>query len=260
MRTAGFLRYDMGGRHLIGASILCILGAATPILANDKLVRLAVPAQLVETGLLKHILPRFSLKTQVRVELVAPGDDADVALGDTGERVFTGPVQTWSLEVLAPDHKGTARFADWLTDTTGQSAVTSFTVDGAHPFQLPVEEVVVEVAPDYDGDTDRGKLVAKVHCGRCHVATEEQKGMGIGSTPSFFALKTFADWDARFQNFFILAPHSAFTQIDGVTDPFPVDRPSPIAPIELTIEDIDAIMAYVSAIEPASLGKPVQSQ
>ena len=32
----------------------------------------------------------------------------------------------------------------------------------------------------------------------------------------------------RFDAFYTLAPHPAFTQIDGVTDPFPIDRPSPI--------------------------------
>ncbi len=250
----------MGGRDFICVVLLCICSVVTPVFANDKLVRLAVPASLVESGLLKFILPRFSLKTQVRVELVAPGDAAEAALGDTGTPVFTGPERTWSLEVLAPDHKGTARFAAWITDTTGQNAITGFTVDGAQPFTLPVEEVVVEEAADYDGDVDLGKRMAQVHCGRCHVTAKGASGMGIGSTPSFFALRTFEDWDARFAAFFVLKPHGAFTQIEGVTEPFPIDRPSPIAPVVMTVEDVDAILAYVAGLTPASLGNPVQHQ
>ena len=84
--------------------------------------------------------------------------------------------------------------------------------------------------------------------------------LGIGSTPSFFVLRALKDWDIRFQTFYSLNPHPSFTQIAEVTEPFPVDRPSPIVPVELTLDEFDAILAYVSALKPADLGAPLQLQ
>jgi len=82
----------------------------------------------------------------------------------------------------------------------------------------------------------------------------------IGSTPSFALMRNFGDWEGRFQTFFLLKPHPAFTQVADVTDPFPDNLPSPIAPIEVTLDEIDAIVAYVATIAPADLGAPVQSR
>ena len=82
----------------------------------------------------------------------------------------------------------------------------------------------------------------------------------IGSTPSFALLRTFEDWDYRFQAFFALKPHPAFTQVAEITEPFPEDVPSPIVPVEITLDDLDAILAFVATIAPADLGAPLQSQ
>ena len=38
------------------------------VLADERLVRLYAPEALIDTGMMRHILPRFTLKTQVRVE------------------------------------------------------------------------------------------------------------------------------------------------------------------------------------------------
>ncbi len=236
------------------------LGFAANAMADDRLLWLAVPDTLVDSGLMRFMLPRFSMKTQVRVELVPPGTTAHAAIGDTGTPVFTGMGQTWSLDVLEPGHLGTDRFVTWITDVTGQRAITGYIVDGAQPFSLPAEEVTVIEVVEYDGDAVRGKEISRVHCGRCHVTAKGDEGLGIGSTPSFSALRGFEDWDARFAAFFALKPHPAFTQIEDVTHPFPIDRPSPIAPLELTLEDIEAILAYVAGIEPAALGAPIQHQ
>ncbi len=73
-------------------------------------------------------------------------------------------------------------------------------------------------------------------------------------------MRSFDDWDVRFSSFYVLKPHGAFTQIEDVTEPFPEDLPSPIAPLELTLDDIDAILAYVASIEPAALGAPLTGQ
>ena len=68
------------------------------------------------------------------------------------------------------------------------------------------------------------------------------------------------DWDNRFRAFFALNPHPAFTQVEDVTEPFPIDRPPPIIPVEITLADLEAIMAYVSRLEPADLGAPIKHQ
>ena len=242
------------------ASFFLFTAAVLPAGADDRLVRLAVPDAVNESGLMKYMLPRFTLKTQVRVEVVSPGEPADAAIGDTGMPVFTGVGRTWSIEVLASEHEGVARFAAWITDATGQRAIEGFTVDGNQPFTLPIEDTkgVKEVV--YDGDRLRGKQVSRTHCGRCHVTAKDDENLGIGSTPSFSALRGFEDWDVRFAGFYQLKPHGAFTQIKEVTEPFPEDRPSPIAPMELTLDDIGAILAYVAGIEPATLGASIKHQ
>ena len=247
-------------RSLTAAFLLFVGGANLASAADDRQFRLSVPDVLAESGLMKYMLPRFTLKTQVRVELVSPGEAAEVAFGDTGTPVFTGMGQTWSIDVLAPGHAGASRFASWITDQTGQSAITGFKIDGNQPFALTVEEEEVAEDQFYDGDKLRGQQVSRVHCGRCHVTARGDEGLGIGSTPSFFALRSFDDWDVRFSSFYVLKPHGAFTQIEDVTEPFPEDLPSPIAPLELTLDDIDAILAYVASIEPAALGAPLTGQ
>jgi hypothetical protein len=42
--------------------------------------------------------------------------------------------------------------------------------------------------------------------------------------------------------------------------PFADHLPPPIVPVEITIEDLEAIMAYVSGVAPADLGAPIQHQ
>lgn len=248
-------------RHLI-ALILALVSMTTspPAMANDKLVRLVVPQALVDSGLLKFMLPRFTLKTQVRFELLADGAPADAALGAEGTPVFTGAGQTWSLAVRNPDHPGTQRFKDWITSEIGQRAITGFKPGGQQAFTLPTAVVQETVDLAFDGDADIGKKLSRLHCGRCHVAAPEDKFNTIGSTPSFFLLRTMGDWSDRFESFYVLKPHGAFTQIEDVTEPFPVDRPSPIVPIEMTLEDLEAIVAYVAAIQPADLGAPLKTQ
>ena len=73
-------------------------------------------------------------------------------------------------------------------------------------------------------------------------------------------LRSLGDWEERFGAFYVLNPHPAFTQIPEVTAPFPIDRPSPIAPIELSIEELEAVMAYVALLDAADLGAPLVAQ
>ena len=228
--------------------------------ANDKLVRLYAPPALVDTGVLKHALPRFSLKTQVRVELVAAPDQADLVLGDTGRAVFQGPAQLWKLDIQSGDHPGTTRLSDWLWSDVGQRTIASFAPNGTALFGPPQAETQEVVEVSMDGDAEFGHKVSREKCTRCHAVDDATAGWGIGSTPSFGVLRALGDWEGRFATFYVLNPHPAFTQIKEITDPFPIDRPSPIAPVVLTLSEFEAIMAYVAAMPAADLGKPLDHQ
>ncbi|MGK8234855.1 hypothetical protein ACLGGT_11880 [Roseovarius sp. MS2] len=228
--------------------------------ADDKRFRLSAPVVLVESGLLGYLVPRFALKTGVRVEVVAEASEAEIILGqEEGRAVFEGAGAVWRMGVSGT-HPGAAQFADWLTSEIGQRTVTSYEVAGVAPFGLPQVVEEAEAAAVFDGDPALGKEVSLLQCGRCHVVAPENRMGAIGSTPSFAVLRTFADWDARFQSFFALKPHPAFTQVAGVTQPFASHLPSPISPIEVTLDELEAIIAYVAGLAPADLGAPIQVQ
>ena len=237
--------------------LMCLPGA---LWADDRLVRLHAPDALVESGLLKHILPRFSLKTQVRVEQVATPADADIAFGDRGRPVFTGLGLTWRMDVLSHDHAGTERFSGWLLSDVGQRTVASYAPDGSAPFGPPVAEEQVAVELTFDGDAEAGHRVSREKCTLCHAVDDATRGWGIGSTPSFSVLRALPDWEARFTAFYVLNPHPAFTQITDVTQPFPINRPSPIVPIEMNLDELEALLAYVAGMTAADLGKPLEHQ
>ncbi|MFB9149690.1 c-type cytochrome [Roseovarius ramblicola] len=246
-------------RITLGVTLLLAVLWPLAARADDKRFRLAAPGALADSGLLDYLLPRFSLKTGVRIEVVAPEAGADAAFTTTeGREVFVGAGQTWRLR-LDGGHPGAARFADWLTSEIGQRTVTSYEVDGAAPFSLPEVAATEDAAPEFEGDAERGARVAQAKCGRCHVVDPERRG-GIGSTPSFPVLRTLSDWDTRFQSFYALNPHPAFTQVPGVTEGFASHLPPAIVPIEVSPGEIEAILAYVAGIAPADLGAPLQLQ
>lgn len=103
-----------------------------------------------------------------------------------------------------------------------------------------------------------GEKLAYVNCGRCHVIGPRNRMGGIGSTPGFGVIRTWPGWEAKMRGFYLLNPHPAFTQIDGVTAPFPDNRPSPIHPIELTEEEVRVILEYARTVPPAELGAPLR--
>ena len=228
--------------------------------ADDRLVRLAAPAELVESGFLKHLLPRFSLKTQVRVQIVSEGQAHDIAFGAVGPAVFVGPVTTWHMQVLVSHHPGVQRFTNWLRSDVGQRTITSYAPGEGLMFTLPQDAVVETAEQSFTGDAVEGLEVSRQMCGRCHVVSEAERMNDIGSTPSFFVLRTLGNWADRFQAFYALNPHPSFTQIKGVTAPFARNRPPPIVPVEMTLDQLEAVLAYVAGLEPANLGAPLQHQ
>ena len=239
--------------------VIVTLFVATASLAQERLVRLHAPTELIETGLFKYALPRFSLKTQVRVELVAEPGDAQIILGTTGRALFEGVGAVWHLQVIEPT-PWSERLSDWLTSDVGQRTILGYAPEGTSLFSSPgkaqVEVAVMELA----GDATLGLKVAKQKCARCHAVDEATRWGGIGSTPSFFVLRSFEDWQYRFSAFYVLKPHAAFTQVKNVTPPFPLDRPSPITPIEMTLDELEAVIAYAGELPAADLGAPIQHQ
>lgn len=228
-------------------------------LAEDRVLKLHAPAALVETGVLDYLLPRFSLKTQVKVQRVGNPAEADMVLGDDGRALFQGAGQVWRMD-LTTDDPDAARFADWLTGDVGQRTALSYAPDGTALFTQASdgEEAAVEVA--FDGDATLGHAVSRDKCRRCHAVDEASRMGSIGSTPSFSILRSLPDWSERFAAFYLLNPHPAFMVIDGVTEPFDDSRPPPIVPIEMSLDELDAMLAYVSEMQAMDLGAPIQHQ
>lgn len=103
-----------------------------------------------------------------------------------------------------------------------------------------------------------GERLTYINCGRCHVIGPRNRMGGIGSTPKFSVIRGWPDWERRMRAFYVANPHPAFTQIEGVTAPFPEHRPSPIHPIELTLDQIEVVVEYARSVEPVDLGAPLR--
>lgn len=246
-------------RILVG---VIILGLWLPLkaVAEERVVRVFAPEALADTGLMRHMLPRFTLKTQVRVEMVSAGEAADLIFGDSGRALFQDAERVWHIKVRGEGHKPTLRLVKWLRSDVGQRTIMGFAPEGAPLFQPPKAEAVEAVVITPDGDVALGKSASEKKCGRCHVIEVGARIGGIGSTPSFAVLRSLPDWEERFAAFYALNPHPAFTQIEDVTEPFDQERPSPIAPITLTLDEVEAIMAFVTVMRPADLGAPLKEQ
>ncbi len=237
--------------------------ASASFAAGDKQFNLSAPPALVETGFLKFLLPRFSLKHGIRVTITAPDNGPPAILDRPAPGtvpVFAGAGTTYFLVLPENENGPAARFKKWLISDIGKSAITGFSKEGQPRF-TPASAVVaqVEIAVR-DGDAARGEKLSMRLCGRCHVVSEENRMKGIDSTPSFFALRSLKDWMERFDLFYLRNPHPAFTQLDKVSEPFVPSRPSPIQPLRMSTDDLENILAYVSKLEPADLGAPVRHQ
>ena len=96
---------------------------------------------------------------------------------------------------------------------------------------------------------EKGREVVRQHCTRCHVVPNMNPYGGIGSTPSFAALKWLSDWEHRFEVFYTLPPHPALVSIRGVSEERSASLPVFVAEIELQIDDVDAILSFVRTLE-----------
>ncbi len=249
--------------RLGGAAALCVLAFAQGTAAEERRIVLAASSGLSESGFLAYLLPRFSLKTGIRVTptVLEEGIQVDVKLGPAdvvkdGRAAFRGGKTVYAVRVAeggaaAPAHA--KRFVDWLLSRVGQRTVESFRANGRRVYLAAAGVKAEKRRARPTGDLARGEKLSFLHCGRCHVIGPRNRMGGLGSTPSFALLKTLNDWELRFRGFYLLNPHPSFTQIPGTTEPFDESRPPPIVPLEITLEDLDAVMAYVATIEPAKL-------
>lgn len=260
----------MGGTNIrqFGLTIgILAAGLGVARAQDDAPFRLAVPPEMIEVGFMKHLLPRFRFRTQISIDPVAAGAGADIAFvpgGDAGTQVFVTPdgqgVRLVRLNDDAVVAKKFERFQSWLQSDPGVAAIEGFPPDGPALYSTagPVEIATVEEV--IDGDVAAGSKLSLQHCGRCHVIDKRNRMGGIGSTPSFAALRGRTGWSNLFRAFYSENPHPSFTQVKDVTDPFPSNRPAHIAPVEITLGEIDAILAFVATLEPKDLGLRVRSE
>jgi hypothetical protein len=214
--------------------------------------------EMLAEGLDKQLLPRFRFKHRIDVAPVTEGE-ADMELGDTGAQVFAridgDPVRL----AINIDSDAARTFLDWLRSGPGRAAIESFAPAGTQVYTTVAAAPKIETKETFDGDRETGARLALVHCGRCHVVDERNRMGGIGSTPSFAALRGRPNWSDLFRKFFLENPHPSFTQVEGVTEPFDPNRAVHVAPVEITMDEIKAITAFVATIEPKDLGARVQS-
>jgi mono/diheme cytochrome c family protein len=221
--------------------------------------RLRVAPELESSGLMAHLLPRFALKTGRRAELVQ--GEADITIlpegNGRGIRLMARDGRGFALERQG-DNPAAGVFTDWITSDIGKRTIEAFVPTDGPVFLATVTEAPsVEIT--FDGDPVLGATLAAQHCARCHVVRQGE-GVGIGSTPSFPALRALPNWAERALSFYVLNPHPAFMQIADVTPAFDPLRPPPIVPVELTLDQVEAIQAFIATLEPADLGAPIQMQ
>ncbi len=250
-----FFRSLMGVFTAVAA--ICV---ASLVCAQGKTTTLQVAPEVQDSGVVKFMLPRFTLKHGVRVTVVNEEDAAGSLIEGGDKPVFSRGGINYGLSVHSVDDPHMATLAAWLTGDVGRRTILSFKQDGQAVFEAPVVEAEIVEAVELDGDAARGADLALSACGRCHVVGEANRMNGIGSTPSFAVLRSLDDWMERFWAFYALNPHPSFTVIPNVTEPFDETRPSPISPVTLTLEELENIVAYAATMDPADLGSPIAHQ
>lgn len=236
-------------------------------LAQDADLTVVVPQNLIESGFMKHVLPRFRFKTRIRAAALPEGSDGDASLlseenGGTaimsavGGAVFRFQTITDDTDKVAKSTK----LLQWLQSGPGRAAIEGFKPNGEQLFAPGAAKIVQEVKVEVDGDANLGSKLALLHCGRCHVIDSRNPFGGIGSTPSFGAMKNLSGWLDSFSAFWTINPHPSFTQVEGITEPFDPSRPPPISPLLLTLEEVEAITAFVVSMPTKDLGGAVEAR
>ena len=238
-------------------SVILLVTSLSYANAAERIVTISAPNSLIASGFFDYIFPRFKLKTQISVKLVP--DSAMISISKNSGRAFLQMGDILYKIDINEENNYSLKFFDWLKSDVGKKTISSIQKNDEPIFSpIEIEDVVIRQVT-LSGDAKLGLEQSQQKCARCHVVEKGRKN-SIGSTPSFFALRTFEDWDLRFSGFYLLRPHPAFTIIPDVTEPFDDSRPAPIVPIELDLNELQAIIAYVQSIPPADLGEPVKHQ
>ncbi|MCV2869232.1 cytochrome c [Defluviimonas sp. WL0002] len=238
--------------------LVASLAAGSVRAEEERSFALFVTPEVIETGLIEYILPRFTLKTGRRAVIVNSDGDAEIRVAGPNEQPQLARGDTGYSLTLVTDNPAAALFAGWLSSAPGRAAITGFEPGEGPAFHVPErKEALAEAA--FEGDAALGREIARRHCARCH-RVEEGKAMGIGTTPSFAALRALPDWDERFQTFFVRRPHPTFVQIEDLSAPFDPASPPAIVPLKITLDEFEALLAYASDVKPADLGAQIQNR
>ena len=250
----------------------CLIGAffgfffiVTASETNDNnQISLEFPEELLMIEFEKYILPRFKFKTQIKLS-VSTGNklyDAKLGILSTGVEVFSdlnGFVYRLETKTTDPEKLSKLeKFAKWLTSDSGIRTIEDFSIQGVQVFTAVEYSEEQEESEIFDGDIASGLGLSQTHCKRCHVV-DDNAFAGIDSTPSFHAMRSFDNWQERFTAFWTVSPHLNVISISEVYQAGSKTVPITIAPIELSLDEVDDILAYVASIVPKDLGKPINS-
>ena len=114
------------------------------------------------------------------------------------------------------------------------------------------------VRAEQAGLLKQGEQLVRQHCTRCHVVGDLNKYGGIGSTPSFGAIKSLPDWQDRFAAFWSLLPHPSVVQVEGISPERPKGVLATTKQIVLTPAEVEAILAYIDTVPVKDLGGVVR--
>ena len=114
---------------------LFVLPIGKAALAEEKAFDLSVSDELVASGLVRHLVPRFSMKTGVRVTLTPDGGHAILTpAAEGGQPALAGEGTTYMIAV-APGQPHADRFRDWLLSEIGQRTIEGFSKEGAPSYR-----------------------------------------------------------------------------------------------------------------------------
>ena len=232
---------------LIFFSFLIIFFQVKNALSEE--VYLHFPEELLMIEFDKHILPRFKFKTQISIKSKKTSENTDLSIDVKNEGISVFSDLNGIVYKIE-------KFIDWLRSPSGISAIEGFQFNGTPMFKALQFEKQTEKEFVFEGDIKNGLLVSQKHCKRCHVV-DDNAFAGIDSSPSFHAMRSFEDWEERFRAFWTVSPHLNVISIKEVYDAGSKLSPVVIAPIELSLDDIDDILSYVSKIKPKDLGKAI---
>ena len=216
-----------------------------------------IPSELVQ-----YVVPRFSLKTRIRLDRVESAGDIQLVTDrpETGVEVLklvSGETVYVTAVGGAVENSDYQAFVDWLISEPGRATIADFELDGQ---QIAIPATAEEAAPIemvIVGNLENGRELSHDHCRRCHKVDRADKYAGIDNAPSFHAMRSFDDWYIRFSTFYAVSPHKALISVEG--SGIKKDRALiTIAPIDLRMDDINDIVAFVHSLTPLDLGKPIQ--